>query len=83
MVKEPVQEIRMGLIKATIWENETASGPRYSVAVARLYRNGDRWVESTRFGRDDLPLLAKVVDFAHTWIFTQAGAKTATSAKEQ
>ena len=24
-----------------------------------------------RFGRDDLPLVAKVADMAHTWIFQQ------------
>jgi hypothetical protein len=40
--------------------------------VARLYRNGDLWKESTHFGRDDLPLLTKAVDMAHTWIFQHA-----------
>ncbi len=27
------------------------------------------WQDSTSFGRDDLPLVAKVADMAHTWIF--------------
>lgn len=72
MSKKPLHEIRFGLIKASIWENTTKGGPRYSVAVCRLFKNGDAWVESTRFGRDDLPLLSKVADHAHTWIYHQS-----------
>lgn len=68
MTKRPVQTLRIGLIKAAIWRNETKQGERHTITVARLYRNGDKWVESTRFGRDDLLTLAKVVDQAHTWI---------------
>jgi len=69
MARKPVHEIRFGLIKAAIWRNHTKSGDRHNVTVSRIYRNGDVWKESTHFGRDDLPLLAKVVDLAHTWIF--------------
>lgn len=65
----PVHEIRFGLIKASIWRNQTSSGQRHSVSVVRLFRNGDIWKESTRFGRDDLPLVSKITDVAHTWIF--------------
>jgi hypothetical protein len=67
--QQPAHEIRLGAVKATIWENETASGKRYNVTVARLYKDGDRWKRTDGFGRDDLPLLAKVADQAHTWIF--------------
>lgn len=74
MSKRPVHEIRFGLIKASIWQNHTRSGDRHSVSVVRLYRNGESWVESTRFGRDDLPLVAKVVDLAHTWIYESSAA---------
>jgi hypothetical protein len=59
----------MGRIKATIWENETENGSRYNVNLTRLYKDGDQWKDSTGFGRDDLPLVAKVADLAHTWIF--------------
>ena len=67
--QRPVHEIRMGRIKATIWENETENGSRYNVNLSRLYKDGDQWKDSTGFGRDDLPLVAKVADLAHTWIF--------------
>jgi hypothetical protein len=64
----PVHTVRLGLIKAAIWRNQTKSGERHSVSIVRIYRNGDVWKESTRFGRDDLLLVAKVADLAHTWI---------------
>ena len=72
MSKQPVHVIRFGLIIANIWQNQTRSGERYNATVTRLYRDGDIWRESTHFGRDDLLLLAKVVDLAHTWICQQA-----------
>ena len=70
MSRTPVHEIRLGLIKASIWRNQTKSGERHNVTVSRLYRNGDTWKESSHFGRDDLLLVAKVADMAHTWIST-------------
>ena len=66
----PETEIRMGLIKATVWANENKQrGTYYRVTLCRLYRDGAGWKESTRFDRDDLPLLAKVADRAHSWIY--------------
>ena len=68
MSGKPAREIRYGLIKACIWENKSKNGNHYSVAVCRLFKNGDVWKESSRFGRDDLLVLAKVADEAHSWI---------------
>ena len=65
---KPVQELRLGAIKATIWRNETANGPRCNVTVSRLYKEGDEWRSSDSFGREDLLTLAMVLDLAHTWI---------------
>lgn len=67
--QQPAHEIRMGAIKATIWENQTTAGTRHNVTVSRIYKDGDEWKQTESFGRDDLPLLAKMVDLAHTWIF--------------
>lgn len=61
----------MGLIKVRIWRKHTRSGTRHIVSVVRLYRNGDVRKESTRFSRDDLPLVRLVLDHAHTWILTK------------
>ena len=72
MAKKPVHEVRLGRIKAAIWENETENGSRHNVTFTRLYRDGDQWKDSASFGRDDLPLVAKVADMCHTWIFVQS-----------
>jgi len=69
----PVHEVRLGRIRAAIWENETQNGTRHNVTITRLYKDGDAWKDSSSFGRDDLPLVAKVLDHAHTWIFGQNG----------
>jgi len=71
--KRPIHELRLGRIRAAVWENSTQNGMRHNVTISRLYKDGDQWKDSTSFGRDDLPLLAKVADLAHTWIFEQSG----------
>lgn len=69
---KPAAEIRLGRIRAVIWENHSdSSGTWYSVSVSRLYKEGERWQDSTSFRRDDLPIVAKVVDMAYTWIWDQ------------
>ena len=68
----PVHEVRLGRIKAAIWENETQNGTRHNVKVARLYKDGNTWKDSDSFGRDDLLVVGKVLDLAHSWIFQQA-----------
>jgi hypothetical protein len=40
--------------------------------LSRLYRDGEEWRSLESFGRDDLLVLAKVADLAHTWICEQA-----------
>ena len=71
MVRQPIHEIRRGLIKVRIWRKRTRDRLRHTITVTRLFRNGDLWKESTRFGRDDIPLLRIALDAAHTWIFQQ------------
>ena len=42
---KPVDEVRIGRIKATIWRNETEDGtPRYNVVFARLSLQRQRHV---------------------------------------
>lgn len=74
MKTKPTHEIRLGTIKAAVWQNETESGVRYNATFSRLYKDGDKWASADSFGRDDLLLLAKVADKAHSWICAQAQA---------
>ena len=69
--QRPVHEIRLGRIKAAVWENQSQNGARHNVTIRRIYKDGDNWKQSDSFGREDLPLVMKVADLAHSWIFTQ------------
>ena len=72
----PVHEIRLGCIKAAVWANRTENGTRHNVKIVRLYKDGDDWIDATSFGRDDLLVVAKIADLAHTWIHEQHGQDT-------
>jgi hypothetical protein len=70
---KPALEIRHGLIKVRICQRRSRHGSRYSLSIVRLFRNGDHWKESTRLGRDDIPLVRLVLDEAYAWMLTQQG----------
>lgn len=69
---KPVHTIRLGRIKAAIWANKTDAGVRHNITVQRLYLKDDEWMATQSFGRDDLPLLCKVIDMAHTWLYQKS-----------
>jgi hypothetical protein len=71
MASKPIHEIKLGRIRAAIWANDTQNGVRHNVTVERLYKDGEEWKSTGSFGRDDLQLVSKALDQAHTWIFEQ------------
>ncbi|PYI83431.1 MAG: hypothetical protein DME26_15020 [Verrucomicrobia bacterium] len=68
--KKPIHDVRLGAIKAAIWQNSVGDLVRYNVTFSRIYKDEAEWKTSDSFGRDDLLVLAKVADQAHTWICT-------------
>jgi hypothetical protein len=76
-----VHEVRIGLIRARIWRKRTRSGLRHTLSVVRLYRDGDVWKESKRFGRDDLPVVRLVLDRAYTWVLVNGNSMSHASEK--
>ena len=66
---QPVAEIRIGRVKAAIWQNGTEERMRHSVTFSRLYKDGEQWKRTRSFGNNDLLVLAKVADQAHSRIF--------------
>lgn len=69
---KPVHEIRIGSVRASIWANKTGKGATvHNVTAQRLYKTEQGWRSSSSFGRDSLPVLCKVLDRAHSWIFEQ------------
>jgi hypothetical protein len=69
MSTKPVFELRRGLIKVCVRRKRTKSGTRHTVTVTRLFKDGDIWKESMRFGRDDIPLIRLLLDDAYVWIY--------------
>lgn len=68
---KPIHEIRLGRIRAAIWQNHSENGDAwFNVTVSRSYRDGEETKDTTSFGRDDLPIVAKVADMAYAWIWT-------------
>lgn len=65
---KPAHEVRLGRIRAAIWANEADGVTRYNATFSRLYKDEGDWKDSASFGREDLLLLAKVSDLAHSWI---------------
>ena len=67
--QKPADELRVGRITATIWRNRGKDDKTfYNVQLTRLYRDGDSWMRTTSFGRDDLLVVSKIADAAHTRI---------------
>ena len=75
--KEPAHIIPMGRIKAKIWENrdKKTGSAWFNTEIVRLYKEDEEWQESTQFGVNDLPLIAKAADFAFQWILGQKDEK--------
>ena len=78
----PVKVVRIRNVRANIWANPLPSGDfAYNVTFDRLWKEDDQtdgqgevikkgdWKQSTSFGKDDLLLLAKIADLAHTWVY--------------
>ena len=82
---KPVAEVRVGAVKAAIWPNQTESGVvRHNVTFSRIYKDGEgNWKSTSSFGRDDLLVVAKVADMAHTKIFEVANGQQADQDSEQ
>ena len=72
---KPVHTVRYGNVRAAVWRNLVDLGnnsrPMYSVTFNRSYKDGNDWRDTSSFGSDDLLLLAKAANDAHTWISGQ------------
>ena len=67
---KPAHEIKLGRIRAAIWENRTEDkGVWFNVTLSRLYKDGDTWKDTASFRRDDLPIVNKAIDMAYGWIW--------------
>lgn len=75
--QKPAHKIRTGAIEVAIWRNEGEKGPFFGVTMSRSYKQGDEWKQTDSYGGDDLLLLAKLLDQAHSWIISQPAKQQA------
>ena len=69
---KPIHNIRLGSIRAAIWANDNgANNVWFNVTVSRLYKDGNSWKDTNSFGRDDLPIVTKIMDMAYSWIWAR------------
>ena len=74
---QPVHRIRISRIQAAIWQNNGDNGPWYNVTLSRSYKDAnDEWKSMDSFSVDDLLVLAKVANEAHTWIIQKQHERT-------
>lgn len=65
----PIRNLRLGRLKAAVWENAADERTYYSVKFSRTYVDENKkFQDADNFGRDDLLLLAKLADHVHTFI---------------
>ena len=71
MSKQPAYKFKIGLITATIWDNDGF----YSVDLSRSYKNNEgQWQSTTSYGHADLLNIAKSAERAENWIARQSNA---------
>ncbi len=71
----PIKTLRLGRIKAAIWENGADERAFCNVTFSRTYMDEEkRFRDADSFGRDDLLVLAKLADNAHTFICERLAA---------
>ena len=68
--KKPAAKVTLYPVSAAIWRNQNPKGVFYSVTFERSFKDdAGKWQTSTTFNANDLLLLAKVADQAHSEIF--------------
>jgi hypothetical protein len=68
--KKPAAKVTMYPVSAAIWRNQNPNGVFYSVTFERSYKDDEgKWQSSATFNANELLLLAKVADLAHSEIY--------------
>ena len=63
-----VAELRIGTVKATVWENEAGGVTQHTVTFSRIYPDGDEWKTTQSFHFINLLSGVKLADQAYTLI---------------
>jgi hypothetical protein len=71
--RPPVHEVRLGRIRATVWQNESENGDAwFSVTISRSYKDSKgEWRTANSYGRDDLLVVSECCRLAFLWVVYQ------------
>jgi hypothetical protein len=66
---KPAATITFFPITASIWRDESGEKVYYRTTISKFYKNAEGYSTTNTFGQNDLLLVAKVADLAHSEIF--------------
>ena len=64
----PVQEFRVGAVKAAIWKREHEGQTFYNVSIDRSYKQNEQWKRTSSFSKDELAIVADLAKRAEAYI---------------
>ena len=62
---QPIDTIRDGALKATIWKNDSEKGSFYSVDISRTYKVGETFKDSYSFSGSEPLQVARLANIAY------------------
>ena len=65
---KPIDTLRDGSLKATIWKNTGEKGDFYSVEFSRTYKQGEEFKDSHSFSGTELLRISRLSEIAYTRI---------------
>lgn len=68
---KPLQTLRDGAIKASIWQNASEKGAFYSVEFSRTDKSGEVFKDSGSFSGSDLLKISRLAEAAYGFIANQ------------
>ncbi|QPH54675.1 hypothetical protein [Pontivivens ytuae] len=82
--KQPVEHLREGALRASVWENPGPHGPQHKVTFSRTYRDQDgAFHETGSFGAKDLLGLQHLAGRAHDALRTRRQDQQRDQAEQQ
>jgi hypothetical protein len=82
--QRPVKQIRLGLVVASVFDQETQNGKVFNTSITRLFKADPKdteWQRSSSFDRDALPNVFEVAHQAWLWIHEQQQSERAEARK--
>jgi len=75
--QKPVKQFRCGAVSVAVWRREANGKVFWNATPSRGYTvdDGATWLYTDSFGREELPVLAALLNQAFSWITAQAAQK--------